>query len=79
MSITSIAAFPKKLQERLLEKWRKELGLDKKMKRVTQKIIKAEHVLKKAEKDNEKLTKLDKEVRDPKIKKCDMMMKSKKK
>lgn len=35
--------------------------------------------LKKAEKSNEKLVKIDRDVRDPKIKKCDMMMKSKKK
>ncbi len=38
----------------------------------------AEKVLHKAEKKNEKLVKIDKNVRDPKIKKYDEMMKKKK-
>jgi hypothetical protein len=49
------------------------------MKKVTQKIKTADRVLKEASKENVKLTKLDREVRDPKIKKCDKMMMSKKK
>lgn len=36
-------------------------------------------VLKKAEKKNEKLVKIDKDVRDPMIKKCKKMMKENKK
>lgn len=67
------------------------LPVDKKMHQVTkrmetaQKDIKkgepkaAEKVLKKAEKKNEKLVKIDREVRDPMIKKCKKMMHSKKK
>lgn len=56
--------------------------MDKKMHQVTKKIKKAEKdirkgkekeavkVLKKAEKKNEKLVKIDKNIRDPLIKKC---------
>lgn len=49
------------------------------MKKVTQKIQKAEKILKKSEKDNEKLTKIDKNVRDPMIEKCKKDMKKSKK
>jgi hypothetical protein len=64
--------------------------MDKKMHQITKKMkiagkeisqgkdIEASKVLKKAEKKNEKLVKIDREIRDPKIKKCDMMMKKKK-
>ena len=67
------------------------LPVDKKMHQVTKRMetaskdIKkgepkaAEKVLKKAEKKNEKLVKIDREVRDPMIKKCKKMMHSKKK
>lgn len=53
--------------------------MDKKMKKVTQKIQKAEKLLKKSEKENMKLTKIDKNVRDPLIDKCKKDMKKKKK
>jgi hypothetical protein len=63
--------------------------MDKKMHQVTKKMKTAEkdlrmgkkkqaaEVLKKAEKSNEKLVKIDKEVRDPKIEKYDKMKKKK--
>lgn len=53
--------------------------MDRKMAKVTKKLKTADRVLREAEKENVKLTKIDREVRDPKIKKCDKMMKSKKK
>jgi hypothetical protein len=52
--------------------------MDKKMRKVTKKIRKAESTLKKAEKENMKLADFDERVRDPKIHKCDRMMKKKK-
>ena len=64
-------------------------NMDKKMHKVTEKMkvavkdIKegkkksAVKTLKKAEKKNEKLVKIDRDVRDPMIKKCKMMMKKK--
>ena len=64
--------------------------MDKKMHKVTKKMRaagseinsgkpkEASKVLKKAEKENEKLVAEDRNVRDPKIKKCDKMMHKKK-
>lgn len=64
-------------------------NVDKKMHQVTKRMKtavkdikkdepkKAEKVLKKAEKKNEKLVKIDRDVRDPMIKKCKKMMKAK--
>lgn len=49
--------------------------MDKKMKKVTQKIQKAESTLKKAEKENIRLTNYDKKVRDPMIEKYKHMKK----
>ena len=49
--------------------------MDKKMKKVTQKIKKAESTLKKAEKENIRLTNYDKKVRDPMIEKYEHMKK----
>jgi hypothetical protein len=43
--------------------------MDKKMRKVTKKIRKAESVLKAAEKENTKLANYDERVRDPEIKK----------
>lgn len=44
--------------------------MDKKMRKVTKKIRKAESVLKKAEKENVRLADYDEKVRDPLIHKC---------
>ncbi|HEY3526794.1 MAG TPA: hypothetical protein VGK47_11390 [Nitrososphaeraceae archaeon] len=79
MNLTATSFMPNKLEVWLVDRWKKEMGLDKAMKKVTQKIKTADRVLKEASKENVKLTKLDREVRDPKIKKCDKMMMSKKK
>lgn len=69
----------------------KGFPMDKKMHKVTEKMKvaekdikkgepkKAQKVLKKAEKKNEKLVKIDREVRDPMIARCKKMMNSKKK
>ena len=43
--------------------------MDRQMKQVTKKIVTAEHVLREAEKQNKKLTHIDKTVRDPLIEK----------
>lgn len=49
--------------------------MDKKMRKVTKKIRKAEGTLKKAEKENMKLANFDERVRDPEIKKYKKMKK----
>jgi Xaa-Pro aminopeptidase len=51
--------------------------MDKKMRRVSKKIRKAESTLKKAEKENMELADYDERVRDPMIKKCKHDMKKK--
>jgi hypothetical protein len=56
---------------------KKEVLMDKAMKKVTKKIKTAEHILRKAEKDNVKLTAKDR-ARDAKIMKCDKVMAKKK-
>jgi len=63
---------------RLIAKQYMEEKMDKKMRKVTKKIRTAESTLKKAEKENTKLANYDEKVRDPKIEKCDKMMKKKK-
>ena len=50
--------------------------MDKKMAKVTKEVVKAEKILKHAEKANRKLTAIDKNVRDPKIEKCDKVKKA---
>lgn len=52
--------------------------MDKKMRKVTKKIRKAEGTLKKAEKENMRLANYDEKVRDPIIKKYEKMKKHKK-
>jgi hypothetical protein len=49
--------------------------MDKKMREVSRKIRTAKTVLKKAEKQNDKLANLDEKVRDPLIEKCKKKMK----
>ncbi len=51
--------------------------MDKKMRKVTQKIRSAESVLHKAEKENSRLANYDERVRDPKIRKYEKMKNSK--
>jgi hypothetical protein len=53
--------------------------MDKKMRKVTAKIKKAESTLKKAEKENVKLANYDERVRDPQIKKLHKLEKKKSK
>ena len=49
--------------------------MDKKIRKVTQKIRKAESILKRAEKSNVKLADYDERVRDPQIKKYKKLVK----
>lgn len=49
--------------------------MDKKMRKVTKKIRRAESILKKAEKENMRLANYDERIRDPEIKKYHQMKK----